>query len=175
MNACAFQPLHRNALHKETIYIGWIKPPDGWIKLNYDGACKQGGELASCGGLFRNSKGDWSKAMSKRLESVMPWFHYKFSGGVHTLVRRIRKLMTLNWHVQFHVTWREDNWCADWFASYSIYKVSLVCSNVEVSSSELHKLLFDDFSGTCMTRNIRLLLCIINLFCSCVWASALFL
>jgi hypothetical protein len=63
------QPFHRDPHLKETIYVGWSKPPDGCIKLNSDGACKGGGELARCGGLFRNSEGRWIKGYTKKIEA----------------------------------------------------------------------------------------------------------
>jgi len=42
---------HRNIQPKETIYIGWKRPPNGWMKLNNDGTCKGGGEFVGCGSL----------------------------------------------------------------------------------------------------------------------------
>jgi hypothetical protein len=55
MELCSTKLLHQNIQRNETIYIGWNKPPEGWIKLNNDGACKGSGESLSRGGLFYNS------------------------------------------------------------------------------------------------------------------------
>ena len=57
IDLCSTIPPHRILQRKETIYVGWDKPPEGWIKLNSDGACKGGGENSGCGGLFRGSDG----------------------------------------------------------------------------------------------------------------------
>jgi len=46
---------------KETIYIGWKKPPECWIILNSDGACKESGEYSGSGALFRNYERRWLK------------------------------------------------------------------------------------------------------------------
>lgn len=37
--------------------VQWELPPQDWIKLNTDGASKQNGEIASCGGVMRDSSG----------------------------------------------------------------------------------------------------------------------
>jgi len=44
-----------------TIFVGWKRPQEGWVKLNCDGAYKDSPGLAGCGGLFRNSDGRWVK------------------------------------------------------------------------------------------------------------------
>ncbi|GAU12898.1 hypothetical protein TSUD_73850 [Trifolium subterraneum] len=46
---------------------GWKKPQDGRVKLNYDGACKELGEFAGCGGLFRDSDGRWIKGFTRKI------------------------------------------------------------------------------------------------------------
>jgi hypothetical protein len=52
MELCSTQLLHQNIKRNETTYIGWNKPPEGWIKLNNVCACKRSGQSLSCGGLF---------------------------------------------------------------------------------------------------------------------------
>jgi hypothetical protein len=83
--------------------------------------------------------------------------NYKFSGVVPTLVQRIRNLLALDWRVQFRHTWREGNRCTDWLANFSLSLDSFVCARMETPPSELHKLMFDDISGVCMPRNVRLI------------------
>jgi ribonuclease HI len=46
--------------------IAWQSPEDGWICLNTDGASKSG-EIAGCGGLLRNSHGQWINGFSRNL------------------------------------------------------------------------------------------------------------
>ena len=67
IDLCSNQRLHRNFQMKETIYIGWKKPPEGWIKLNNDGACKGSGEYSGCGGLFRDSEGRRLKGYIRKI------------------------------------------------------------------------------------------------------------
>ena len=43
------------------------EPPEGWIKLNSDGACKGSGEYSGCGGLFRDSDGRWIKGYTRKI------------------------------------------------------------------------------------------------------------
>jgi len=53
--------VHKSPHQNETIYIGCMRPPIGWIKLNCYGAWKGSDTLAGCGGLIRNSNGKWIK------------------------------------------------------------------------------------------------------------------
>lgn len=39
-------------------------PPEGWVKLNFDGASKRNPRLARCGGLLRNDNGVWLNGVS---------------------------------------------------------------------------------------------------------------
>jgi hypothetical protein len=59
---CTYHPL--NSRQSNTIFIGWKRPHEGWVKLNCDGAYKDSFGLAGCGGLFRNSGGRWLKGYS---------------------------------------------------------------------------------------------------------------
>jgi len=52
---------------KETIYIGWKRPEEGWVKLNSDDACKDRGAIVGCGGLFHPSGGRWIKSYTKKI------------------------------------------------------------------------------------------------------------
>jgi len=52
---------------KDTIYIGWKRPQEGWIKLNSDGACKDLGHISGCGGIFRDADGKWIKGYTKKI------------------------------------------------------------------------------------------------------------
>jgi hypothetical protein len=65
IDKCIHHPL--NIRHYDTIFIGWKRPREGWIKLNCDGAYKDSLGLAGCGGLFRDSDGRWIKGYSRKL------------------------------------------------------------------------------------------------------------
>jgi hypothetical protein len=41
----------------DTIFIGWNRPREGWVKLNCDGTHKSSVNLSGCGGLLRDSSG----------------------------------------------------------------------------------------------------------------------
>jgi ribonuclease HI len=45
----------------DTIYIGWKRTHGDWVKLNCDGAYKESVDIAGCGGLIRDSNGQWLK------------------------------------------------------------------------------------------------------------------
>jgi len=67
IDLCSNQRLHRIFQMKETIYIGWKKSPEDWIKLNHDGACKGSGEYSGCGGLFCDSEGRWLRGYIQKI------------------------------------------------------------------------------------------------------------
>lgn len=52
--------LHLNGHPKKAptiLQVQWQKPPPGWIKCNTDGSALGAPGLATCGGVFRNSRG----------------------------------------------------------------------------------------------------------------------
>jgi len=51
----------------DTIFVGWTRPGEGWIKLNCDGSYKDTLGLAGCGGLLRNSDGRWLKGYCRKI------------------------------------------------------------------------------------------------------------
>ncbi|GAU34538.1 hypothetical protein TSUD_219210 [Trifolium subterraneum] len=78
------------------------------------------------------------------------------NGNIPTLLKRIRDLINMNWDVQINHTWREGNKSADWLANYSLTLNSFDLHVLETPLRKLQSLLFYDFSGTCMPRNVRL-------------------
>jgi ribonuclease HI len=42
-------------------------PPEGWIKLNCDGAYKESVHLAGCGGLLRDSNDRWIQGYTQKI------------------------------------------------------------------------------------------------------------
>jgi len=72
------------------------------------------------------------------------------------LAQRIRKLLALDWRVQFRHTWREGNRCVDWFVNFTFSLGSFKCMRMENLPSEFHRFIFNDIYGTFMSRNIWL-------------------
>jgi hypothetical protein len=70
-------------------------------------------------------------------------------------MRRIRQLLDLNWQVHLSHTWREGNRSVDWLANFSYSLSSFRVHFIESPPRELQRLLFDDISGACMPRNVR--------------------
>ncbi|CAJ2634326.1 unnamed protein product [Trifolium pratense] len=77
----------------------------------------------------------------------------QINGATPVLIRRIRDLINLSWHVQVNHTLREGNRCADWLASYSLTNDSFFPIVLEAPPRELQSISFDDISGACMPRN----------------------
>jgi len=71
--------VYKSLHQKETIYIGWMRPPIVWVKLNCDGAWKRSGTLAGCGGLLRVSNGRWIKGYFKKI-GMCDAFHVEMCG-----------------------------------------------------------------------------------------------
>jgi hypothetical protein len=80
----------------------------------------------------------------------------KVNERIPTLIRRIHDLKTLDWQVEVNHTWREGNRSADWLANFSLTLDSFDLHIFETPPRELRSLIFDDFSGACMPRSVRL-------------------
>lgn len=52
---------------KDTIYIGWKRPREGWIKLNSDDACKDMDHIFGFGGIFRDVDDKCIKDYAKKI------------------------------------------------------------------------------------------------------------
>ena len=52
---------------RKEVYIRWVAPLDGWVKINVDGAYKREAKLAGCGGLIRGSDGVWIQGLARKL------------------------------------------------------------------------------------------------------------
>lgn len=79
---------------------------------------------------------------------------FKFNENITILVHYIMKLLKMNWDVQINHSWHEQNISAYWLANYNIFVDHLNLIVLGNPSSELQKLLFDDISETCMSRNV---------------------
>jgi ribonuclease HI len=185
--------LKNNPHQRESVYIGWRRPSNGWVKLNCDGACKGKGELAGCGGILRQSDGRWIKGFSRKIGACdalhaemwglylgldMAWSeglshviiesdskvlidmvtnNCKINGTIPSLVRRIQEILQRDWHTQVIHTWREGNRCADWLANFSLSLDSWNLVVLESPPNGLQRLIYDDISGACMPRNLRVI------------------
>ncbi|GAU37815.1 hypothetical protein TSUD_276320 [Trifolium subterraneum] len=177
---------------KDTVFISWKQPREGWIKLNCDGAHKSSINLSGYGGLLRDNNGICISSFARKISScdalhVEMWGMYNgidlarrhgithlqvesdskvlvemvtrncnVNENIPTLLRRIRDLIKMNWDVQINHTWREGNKSVDWLANYSLTLNSFDLHVLETPPRELQSLLFYDFSGNCMPRNVRL-------------------
>ncbi|MCI28066.1 putative ribonuclease H protein, partial [Trifolium medium] len=48
-----------NNTKKLEVLVRWNPPPEGWIRLNTEGSCKEN-KMAGCGGVVRGSNGEGS-------------------------------------------------------------------------------------------------------------------
>lgn len=62
-------------IFQDTIYIGWKHPHRKWIKLNCDGAYKGSMNIAGCGGLFRDSDGQWLQGYTQKIGACGALIH----------------------------------------------------------------------------------------------------
>jgi len=46
------------------VLLQWSHAPVGWVRLNTDGSCKDGGHI-DCGGIIRGSNGEWIGGFSE--------------------------------------------------------------------------------------------------------------
>ncbi|KAJ1412772.1 Ribonuclease H-like superfamily [Sesbania bispinosa] len=53
----------------ESQSIWWISPPEGWFKINCDGSVLSNNSQASCGGVLRNSFGEFVGGFAAKLGS----------------------------------------------------------------------------------------------------------
>jgi hypothetical protein len=58
-----------NPCQCDTIFIGWKRPQEGWVKLNCDVSYKDSLGHAGCGGLLQNSDDSWLKGYSHKIET----------------------------------------------------------------------------------------------------------
>ena len=62
---CASSP--RCPVPRVVVACHWEKPPEGWIKLNTDGCAAGSMGLAGCGGVVRDSYGEWISRFSRHI------------------------------------------------------------------------------------------------------------
>lgn len=61
----------RGRVHVQTRSKQWCKPPDGWIKINKDAACRQGEEHIGVGCVVRNDMRDFLGAHTNVIRSLL--------------------------------------------------------------------------------------------------------
>nr|POE96986.1 putative ribonuclease h protein [Quercus suber] len=57
----------RKVNQRSLIQVSWSKPPEGWFKLNTDGASGGNPSKAGAGGLIRDSSGHWVKGFVRSI------------------------------------------------------------------------------------------------------------
>lgn len=65
---CVYSP--RGPTHNVIKRICWERPPEGWEKLNTDGALITLSGLAGCGGVVRDARGEWIAGFSRRISAT---------------------------------------------------------------------------------------------------------
>ncbi|GAU33771.1 hypothetical protein TSUD_393330 [Trifolium subterraneum] len=160
-SCCKHNQLIGRQRKKDTIFVGWKQPPEGWIKLNCDGAYKESLDLAGCGSLLRDSNGQWIHGYTQKIGAcdamyAEMWGICNLNGATPILIRRIKGLIDFDWQIQFKHTWREGNRNTDWLANHSLVHSSFDVISLETPPRELQSILFDDISGACMPRNVEL-------------------
>ncbi|PNX87060.1 hypothetical protein L195_g043145 [Trifolium pratense] len=147
---------------RDTIYIGWKSPPEGWIKLNCDGAYKKVQDVAGVAAYFETHLVVGYRDILKRLEVVTPYmlkcgvWNCNLNGATPILIRRIQELISRNWQIQFKHTRREGNLSGDWLVNHSFTHNPFDVMMLETPPRELQSILFDDISGVCMSRIVRI-------------------
>ncbi|GMI70572.1 hypothetical protein HRI_000726500 [Hibiscus trionum] len=64
--------VERQLMHEQPRLEGWTRPPEGWSKLNTDGAVSGGSGMTSCGGVIRGAEGQWIMGFTRRLRVCSP-------------------------------------------------------------------------------------------------------
>ncbi|GLT96253.1 hypothetical protein SLE2022_138940 [Rubroshorea leprosula] len=63
----ASQPASSSCKMKQPLLIAWDPPPPEWIKLNTDGSVIGNPVLGGCGGVFRDSQGQWVLGFTRNI------------------------------------------------------------------------------------------------------------
>ncbi|GAU44764.1 hypothetical protein TSUD_246570 [Trifolium subterraneum] len=75
--------------------------------------------------------------------------------NIPTLIKCIRSLKNMNWHVQFNHKWREGNRSVDWLANFDLTLSSFDLQVLGSLPRELQSLIFYDVFGACMFWSVR--------------------
>ncbi|CAI9782391.1 unnamed protein product [Fraxinus pennsylvanica] len=130
-----------NAVRREAL-ISWIRPPDGFVVLNTDGAFRRNSLLATAGGVFRSQNGIWLGGFLVKL-AIVTLLEWNFR--VFTLVCRKHERMGGT---------REANTIADHMANLAFDQIDrFIWYDGPLSSASL--LLFGDIIGAARPRMIR--------------------
>jgi len=65
--------------------------------------------------------------------------------------------MVLDWRVHFSHTWREENNCVDWLATFGLSLDYFVVIRLEYPPSDLQRFLFYDIFRACWPRHVQLI------------------
>ncbi|KAK9043389.1 hypothetical protein V6N11_071734 [Hibiscus sabdariffa] len=75
----------------------WRKPPEGWWKLNSDGATASGSGLSSCDDVVRDEDGKWLIGFAQRIGicSIVEAELWAVYEALNTLMSRVNELLLL--------------------------------------------------------------------------------
>ena len=73
--------------------VYWLLPPPNFIKINTDGAMRDSSKQASCGGVFRDSRGAIIGAFSSFLGNKTP-----LEAELYGVIKAIQIAFVNNWH-----------------------------------------------------------------------------
>ena len=62
---CVLEPNSRK--DGQVVQVKWLKPAEGWLKLNTDGAVVNSSGQSRCGNLLRDSAGQWVVGFAKTI------------------------------------------------------------------------------------------------------------
>ncbi|MCH99988.1 ribonuclease H protein, partial [Trifolium medium] len=66
-HVCATSGVQTEASQRVAVQVRWMRPQQGYLSLNTDGAVKNGSQQAGCGGVIRNGSGNWVCGFAKAL------------------------------------------------------------------------------------------------------------
>jgi hypothetical protein len=69
IDECEHYHFTRGLQRLDTIFIQWKCPNEGWVKFDCDGAHKKSVDLAGCGGLLRDSNGQWIQGYTQKIRT----------------------------------------------------------------------------------------------------------
>ena len=107
-------------IHKEGMgLVSWHAPSPGWLKLNVDGSVNPTNALCGCGGVLRDTDGNWIMGFSMRSS---------FNDILCVELEAIKQGLDLAWVHRVRSVWCET----DSLQAFSILQDVLPCRNLHL-------------------------------------------